>query len=194
MKKLLSFVIVTLMMVSSIVPAFAYSNAADVPVPEDVNTFSVWAEDTTFDPETQTNLDVYVSIANNRAGLQYLKFFVIYPECLTLKSMSPTGLTKSKDLTSSTEHTTPDSFFTKSLCKEYGYTTDEQIEARTHELLDGKKWTSPLFDMERTEEVYDPGEDENVEVPVDMTDNGRILRLRFTYDASLNPTGKDLEI
>ena len=164
MKKLLSFVIVALMIVSSVAPVFAYSDAKDVPVPADENTFSVWAADTTFDPETQTNLDVYVNIANNRLGFQYLKFFVLYPECLTLKSMSTTGLTTSKDLTPSTEHKTPDSFFTKSLVKEYGYTTDAEIEARTHELLDGRKWTSPLFDMERTETVYDPEEDDDVEL------------------------------
>jgi len=57
-------------------------------------------------------------------------------------------------------------------------------------IMGGKKWTCPLFDFERTEWDDDLEED----VTVDLKDNGRLLRVRFAYDASKNPTGQDFNV
>ncbi len=200
MKKLLSFVIVALMIVSSISPVFAVT-ADDVTVPTEENRFSVWAEDTEFDPEKDQYVDIYVNVSNNTDGFEYLKWFTIYPECLTLYRTTATGIATSSDLTPGIERDKADGIFARSLMLLRGYDvgqgdefdTPEQIatfEAREKELLEGKKWTSPLFDCERFE--YDEELDE--EIPVDTFDNGRICRFRFTYDASKNPTGEDLHI
>ena len=200
MKRFFAVMIALIMTVSAVSPAFAVT-ADDVVPPTEENRFSVWAEDAEFDPSTDEYLDIYVNVSNNVDGYEYLKFFVIYPECLTLLRTSATGVTTTADLTQGIERTGPDGLFTRALMTLRGYDvgegngedTPEQIatfKARTHELLDGKKWTSPLLDCERFQ--YDEELDEDV--PVDTFDNGRVCRFRFTYDPALNPTGGDLQI
>ena len=199
MKKLLSFVIVTLMIVSSIVPVFSVTEA-DVVTPSEENRFSVWAEDTEFDPASDEYVTVYFNVSNNDDGFEYLKWFVIYPECLTLVNTEAAGFADDGDLTPGSERTEPDGLFTRALMTLRGYDVGEgdeydtpaqkaAYEARTKELLDGKKWTSPLFDCER-KEVGPKGK----KITVDCFDNGRICMMEFEYDATLNPTGADLNI
>ena len=200
MKKIIAVLIVLIMAASSVTPALA-AREEDVAVPAEENRFSVWAEDTEFDPDTDQYVDIYVNVSNNNDGFEYLKFFVIYPECLTLVSTEAEGFVHDSELTEGIERTKPDKLFTRALMTLRGYDvgygseydTPEQkaaYEARTKELLDGKKWTSPFFDIERR--TTDPNTGKRV--VGDCYENGRICVIRFEYDASKNPTGEDLSI
>ena len=198
MKKMIAALIVLMMIAASVVPAAAADGGAGS---AGDNRFTVLAEDVEFDPAKDKFVDLYIDVADNDDGFEYLKFYVIYPECLTLADMSATGVATQNDLTAGTERTEPDFIFRRSLMELRGYDvgygdgldTPEQAsayEALKHEMLDGKKWTSALFDFERS--VYD--EEADTEYTSDFFENGRICRIRFTYDPSLNPDGEDLGI
>ncbi|MBR6917068.1 MAG: hypothetical protein IKN38_02680, partial [Clostridia bacterium] len=121
MKKLISLVIVVLMVASSIVSVFALPDRDSVPTPSEINKFSVWAEDTTFDPDTQEYVDVYFNIANNTEyGCEYLKLYLFYPECLTLDIMEPAGITGDGELTVGSEKTESDELLERALMTNCG--------------------------------------------------------------------------
>ncbi|MBR6918045.1 MAG: hypothetical protein IKN38_07660, partial [Clostridia bacterium] len=68
-------------------------------------------------------------------------------------------------------------------------------DARVAELLTGYKWTSPLFDFDRKETIPDPSRPGRTKkVNTDLHEEGQILLISFTYDATLNPNNEDLEI
>ena len=79
MKKLLSFALVALMVISSVVPAFAVS-LTDVPAAAD-NTIDLWVSDAEIDDNNQVT--VTVSLANN-IGFWSLWTYMVYPKCLTI--------------------------------------------------------------------------------------------------------------
>ena len=226
MKKLLSFVIVTMMIVSLVVPAFAINEPPEASGEE--NTFDVYLS-TTIDLEDTaaseyelpddkvtdetTEFVVYANLANNFDGFEYLKFFVIYPECLTLEQMDiiyddEGGILSDGDLTESTEHTEPDGLFIRALYTLAGIDvgdgepenmTPEQLaayNARTEELLGGgRKWTSPLIDAERSARIKNPDTGKTVKTPVDFAEEeGPLVYFLFTYDPTKNPNKEDLRI
>ena len=201
MKKLLSFVIVAMMIVSSIVPVFAVAEAPAAPAEEE-NWFTVWAEDTTYDLEAPTQyIDIYVNVANNHelAGFEYLKFYCVYPACLTLANTQtgkPAGnsFMQSSWLTASTEHTEPDGNFIRSLYTLMGYdvgdgdetmTPEQQAvyDARTEELLGGGFTGEEVGAFLRREEVVAA-----VDGLVADADLGkRVKRGRTTFHVGVRP-------
>ena len=176
MKKLLSFVIVALMIVSSVVPVFALSSE-----PADTgaeNHLSIWVEDTELDPDETTTVSVFTDVSHNTDGFEYLKFFLFYPECLSLTRMSATGILEKSDITAGIESMEN----TKNLADAF-----DTLGLDPADYLDGHtKYTSVLIDAER----YDDETDD----PMDCFDNGRIVEFKFTYDPALNPSGDDIEI
>ena len=68
------------------------------------NTIDLTVEDATVDLGKGTTFDLYVRIDNNTDGFEYLKFYLFYPECLTLKSTKATGIITSRDLTAGIEN------------------------------------------------------------------------------------------
>ena len=79
MKKLLSFALVALMVISSVVPAFAVS-LTDVPAAAD-DTIDVWVGNAEIGENNQAT--VTVSLANN-VGFWSLYTYLVYPKCLTI--------------------------------------------------------------------------------------------------------------
>ncbi|MBQ7669727.1 MAG: hypothetical protein IJS45_03280 [Clostridia bacterium] len=175
MRKLLSFVIVAMMIVSMIVPVFALSEA---PTATAENHINIWVEDAELDLDETTTVDVYVSINDNEDGFEYMKFYLVYPSCLTYVSMEAVDFAEDLDgLTnadSATEHETLDQQFVDSL-DEAGY------EEGYDPLENGKyKWVAALFDFELKEKINGKN------VAVDCFENGQILKVTFEYDASAN--------
>ncbi|MBQ7670896.1 MAG: hypothetical protein IJS45_09280 [Clostridia bacterium] len=177
MKKLLAFVIVVLMTVSAIIPAFALSEAPATPDPAE-NHINIWVEDAEFDPSESETVDVYVSISDNTDGFEYMKFYLVYPNCLTYESMEAMDFAEDLDglvnADSASEHTAIDQQFIDSL-EEAGYNED-------YDPLDGGKykWIAVLYDFELKEKINGKN------VAVDCFENGQILKVTFSYDASLN--------
>ena len=217
MRKLLSFVIVAMMIVSSIVPVFAYSDAADVPAPQAADAISVWAADTEFNVDTDGEyVMVTINVANNTNGFEYLQTYIIYPECLSIENSTDMeaataadygGICEAADLQASSEKTVADveEKFERALMTDFGYdigtvgsrTPEQQAtyDARLAELLPtGYKYTSPLFDFKRTTKITPAGGGRPVTVDDDMRDNGTILVIWFKYDATKNPLNRDLTI
>ncbi|MBR0303790.1 MAG: hypothetical protein IJQ80_08065, partial [Clostridia bacterium] len=180
MKKLLSFVIVAMMIVSCIVPAFALTTAPTAEAGVE-NTLSIWVEDAEYDETAQT-LTVYLNVANNEDGFEYLKVYVFYPECLTLSSTKGAGFAPTKEITAGIEN----SGWTKNL-KDALDTMGTPVPAGAdyQDYYPGLKYTSPCID--RVGET-DEGEDD------DCFDNGRWCALTFTYDESKNTVGTQLPI
>lgn len=79
MKKLLSFALCALMVVSSVAPAFAV-NFGDIPAAAD-NTIDMWVSDAVIDENNQAT--VTVSMANN-IGFWANNACIVYPRCLTI--------------------------------------------------------------------------------------------------------------
>lgn len=79
MKKLLSFALVALMVISSVVPAFAVS-LTDVPDAA-ADTIDLWVSDAKIGENNQAT--VTVSLANN-VGFWSMWTYLVYPKCLTI--------------------------------------------------------------------------------------------------------------
>ncbi|MBR0303730.1 MAG: hypothetical protein IJQ80_07755, partial [Clostridia bacterium] len=176
MKKLLSFVIVAMMVVSLVAPAFALTSAPAAHDPAE-NWLSIWIEDTEIDVSATTEVSVYVDVSNNVNGFEYLKFFIFYPECLTLTKTTGAGFVASSEVTTGLESKTAN----KGLRDAF-----DTLGLDPADYLDGHtKFTSPYLDVLRSDEA-----DEDA----DCFDNGRIVCFKFTYDPELNPDGNDIEI
>ncbi len=210
MKKLLSFVIVAMMIVSLVVPAFAVIGEAPEPSGE-TNTFDVYLStsagdetlvsedeltDDVIDADTTTQFVVYANLANNFDGFEYCRFYVIYPECLSLvehdivfdPDEEPLFLDDG-DLTYSSEHTDSDDVnFQRTFGTLLGLDPDEVLAG-------GKKWTSPLIDAERSARITNPNTGSRVKTAVDFSgEAGPMVYFIFSYDASKNPSNADVEI
>jgi hypothetical protein len=180
MKKLLSFVIVALMIVSSIVPAFAISEAPAAPDPDE-NTVNLWIEDAEIDyANGVTTLDLYVQVDSNEEGFEYLSGFIVYPECLTLTRTRAVSPWASGDLQAGADSSTISKGL-RDACDTLGIDVEDVFVEGA-----GYKYTHPVIDAER--------EDEETGDPADCFDEGRILRLTFSYDHSLNTIGAELPI
>ncbi|MBQ7670897.1 MAG: hypothetical protein IJS45_09285 [Clostridia bacterium] len=179
MKKLLSFVIVTLMIVSAVIPAFALSEAPAAPDPAE-NHINIWVEDGNLNI-TETNMvDVYVTISDNTDGFEYLKCILVYPNCLTVESLEPLGFAE-EDMEDVEEKTEVEKSFYDALT-DTGFDPYAVlgIDENNPEAGGKYKWLSPYFDCERSEKI------DGKKVAVDCFDEGRILKITFSYDDDLN--------
>ena len=177
MKKLLSFVIVALMMVSLVVPAFAIPSAPDAPDPAE-NSLNIWMKDAEYTEGAESvRMDVYVT--DNTDGFTEMKIVAVYPPCLSMTRLVRGTAITGTDFTAGDEKTEMDKvlsdFFT-----EIGLNAEEELgEAGTW------KAAGPVLDCKRTE--WDDEEEDDVSV--DFTGEGIVARYTFTYDASLNTAG-----
>lgn len=184
MKKLLSFAAAVLLAFSAAVTAYAAPSAPPSPEPA-YNSLNIWIEDTTFDLEAGDTATVYVSVSDNAYGFEYMKFYLVYPSCLTLKSVGNAGFASKDDITGGTENTSATGAFRKAMRAE-GLDADEVLGI----LEDGtakNKWTSVFVDCARTDFDAATGE----EFAVDCFDNGRIAAFEFKYDETENDSETD---
>ena len=177
MKKLLSFVIVALMMVSSIVPVFAVSTAPEAPDPAE-NAINIWVQDAELDVETSDTVTVTVNLSDNNDGFTSMKVIMVYPPCLEKQS-----ITRGKNVLDKGElqegdekdETTIDKVLTD-------FFDDLGLDVET--VIAGKVCSGPLIDCVNH---FDPDAEEDV--LVDNTSNGTLVTYKFKYDASKNPDG-----
>jgi hypothetical protein len=168
------------MIVSSIVPAFAISEAPAAPDPDE-NTVNLWIEDAEIDyANGVTTLDLYVQVDSNEEGFEYLSGFIVYPECLTLTRTRAVSPWASGDLQAGADSSTISKGL-RDACDTLGIDVEDVFVEGA-----GYKYTHPVIDAER--------EDEETGDPADCFDEGRILRLTFSYDHSLNTIGAELPI
>ena len=185
MKKLLSFAIAVLLALSAVSAIHATPSAPASPDPA-YNSLNIWIEDALLDLEAEDTATVYVSVSDNAYGFEYMKFYLVYPACLTLKSSDGAGFAVSDDFTGGIEHTSATSLFKKAMRYE-GLSADEVLGVND----DGtakNKWTSVYIDCAREEYDDDAGKNVNA----DCFENGRIAAFEFKYDESLNDREDDV--
>ncbi len=179
MKKLLSFAIVALMMISSVLPVFALGEAPAAPGA--ANTMNLWVQDATLDVEETTTVEVYVNLSDNTDGFTEMKIVAVYPPCLSLKSMNRGvgSAINGSDFTAGEEKTTVDKILSD-------FFTEQGMDAGT-ELGAAGTWKAagPLLSCDRTDWDDEIEED----VSVDFKGNGKVVRYNFEYDASKNTEG-----
>ena len=185
MKKLLSFAVAMMLALLATTPIHATPSAPSSPDPA-YNSMNIWIEDAVFDLETEDTATVYVSVSDNTFGFEYMKFYLVYPACLTLESAAGVDITKDDDFTSGIENTSVTGSFRRAM-KDEGLSADEVLGANE----DGtykNKWTSVFIDCARKELDGETGKSVNV----DCFENGRIAAFEFKYDESLNDSEDDI--
>jgi len=184
MKKLLSFVIVAMMVVSLVVPTFAVAEAPTAEIGTE-NTVAVYMLDTTVDVSEQNTVTLTFYLAGNDDGFEYLKFFVVYPECLTrtraaIVAARDGGILDRGDFEAGVElqgrqKVLEDAFDTLGL--------DPAIVADAP-----VKYTCPFIDAERYDDDDFDGDDDYDEA-YELFGDGALYTLTFTYDAAANTDG-----
>ena len=187
MRKLLSFVIVAMMIVSMVVPAFALSEAPAAPDPAE-NNLNVWIEDAELNLDETNTVEVYVRVSDNVNGFAYMHPIIVYPKCLTLvnnegilKKDDPDGmLFIAKEYASSQQNTKVSKAF-KDAIEASGADPYEVLGQDPEDTSENPEvsyyFTSPYIDSQRSD---DEGND------ADILDNGKLLKLTFEYNPALN--------
>lgn len=200
MKKILSLAIAAVLALSATVTAFSLGDPPPAPSPAE-NSFNIWVEDVNYDPAGSDTVDVYIRISDNTDGFQYIKFYVFYPECLTLTDVSEDGCENFTEYNSSyldgsylgpkkkeaTESNISSDTAFISACNANGVNYTDYIDEHM-------RYISVYANIEYYVSEYDEAGGKYVKHPADCMANGRFAKLTFSYDASLNPTGDDLPV
>ncbi|MBQ7670710.1 MAG: dockerin type I repeat-containing protein [Clostridia bacterium] len=185
MKKILSFAVAIVLALSAVTAIHAAPSAPAAPDPA-YNSLNIWIEDTALDLGSEDTVTVYVSVSDNTYGFEYMKFYLVYPACLTLRSADSAGFASGDDFTSGIENMSVTGPFKRAMSDE-GLSADEVLgvsEDGTYK----NKWTSVFIDCAREEYDDDAGEN----VSADCFENGRIAAFEFKYDESLNDSEDDV--
>lgn len=200
MKKILSLAIAAVLALSATVTAFSLGDPPPAPSPAE-NSFNIWVEDVNYDPAGSDTVDVYIRISDNTDGFQYIKFYVFYPECLTLTDVSEDGCEnfteynssyldgsylgpKKKEATES--NISSDTLFIDA-CNANGVDYTDYIDEHM-------RYITVYADIEYKVNEYDEASGKYEKHPADCMANGRIAKLTFSYDASLNPSEEDIPV
>ena len=203
MKRILSFALTALMIMSFITPVFAVSPAPADPDP-DVNSLNIYVQDVEYDPSApgaKTFVNVYVCVNSNTEGFEYMKYTLFYPKCLTLDPNKTDYIGENIDgilidddarigIETSATLVGKENTIVEAL-EEQGKSVSDYASA-------DRKFVTTFIDAKRNGRIrkYDDEEGEYYweTYPIDLIGDGKLVRYRFTYDASLNPNGEDVEI